>query len=590
MINQDIAKIFSEMSALLEMLGAAFKPQAYERAAVSIENLGDDLAEIYKKGGVRALEEIPGIGKSMAEMIKEFIKSKHIKEYESLKKEIPVDIENLSKVGGVGPKGIYKLYKALGVRNLGQLEKAARSGKISRLEGFGKKSEDKILKGIEFVKSNRGRYVLGFVMPMIREIVARLDKHPHTDRVAVCGSVRRMQETIGDVDIVITSKKPRAVMEDFVNMPEVGDVIARGNTKSSVRLRNGLEIDLRVVAPESFGAAIQYFTGDKNHNIEIRKIAINLGYKLNEYGLFKNADLRGSKRGLTRKEVRIAGETEEGIYQALGMDFMSPELRTMSGEIKAARERSLPDLIGYGDLKGDLQIQTDWTDGENSIEEMAEAAIEVGLQYIAITDHTKSLAMTGGSDEKKLEKQMAEIDRINKSSKFQASRFKILKGAEVNIMKDGSLDISDDVLGKLDIVGAAVHSLFDLSKSEQTKRVVKAMENSSVDILFHPTGRVINRRPAIELDMDEIIKTAKKTGTVLEVDAYPDRLDLKDEYVRRAVEAGVKLAIDSDAHSAGHYRYLEFGIAQARRGWAKKSDVINAWPVEKMLGFLKKRV
>ncbi len=269
------------------------------------------------------------------------------------------------------------------------------------------------------------------------------------------------------------------------------------------------------------------------------------------------------------------------------MAYIEPEMRTASGEIEVSQKNKLPNLIGYKDLKGDLQIQTDWTDGENSIEEMAEAAIKIGLEYICITDHTKALAMTGGSDEKKLEKQMAEIDRINKSFKFQSSRFKILKGAEVNIMKDGSLDIDDKTLAKLDVVGAAVHSLFNLSKTEQTKRVIKAMENPNVDIFFHPTGRLINRRAGIELDMDEVIKAAKKTGTVLEIDAFPDRLDLKDEYVKRSVEAGVKLAIDTDAHSVKHFEYLEFGIAQARRGWAEKSDIINAWPLEKMLGFLK---
>ncbi len=576
MINQEITKIFKEISILFAMQEVAFKPQAFERAAVNIENLGEDLKDIYKRGGTKALEEIQGVGKSMSEMIEEYIKTKKIKEHLALKKKIPVDVEGLTSVEGVGPKGVYKLYKKLGIKNLAQLEKAAKAGLIKNLEGFGEKSEEKILKGLEFVKKHSGRYVLGFVLPEIREIVSRLEKSKYADKVLLCGSTRRMQETIGDVDILITSKNPREVMDMFIKMPEVGRVVAKGETKSVIKLNNGLEIDLRVVAPESFGAAAQYFTGDKNHNVELRKIAIEKGYKLNEYGLYKGEKL-------------IAGKTEEEIYNKLGLEYIEPELRNLNREVEAAGKNKLPKLINYADLKGDLQIQTTWTDGENSIEEMAEAAMKMGLEYILITDHTKSLAMTGGSDEKKLEKQMAEIEKINK--KFQASgyKFRVLKGAEVNILKDGSLDIDDKTLAKLDVVGVAVHSLFNLTKAEQTKRIIKAMENPNVDILFHPTGRIINKRPAYEIDIEEIIKAAKRTGTVLEIDAFADRLDLKDEHVRMALEAGVKLSIDSDAHHTDHFKYLELGIAQARRAWATKADIINAWSVEKMLGFLKNK-
>ncbi|MDP3764460.1 MAG: DNA polymerase/3'-5' exonuclease PolX [bacterium] len=588
MINQEIAKIFKEISILFAMQEVAFKPQAFERAATNIENLGEDLKDIYKRGGTKALEEIQGVGKSMSEMIEEYIKTKKIKEHLALKKKIPVDIEGLTSVEGVGPKGVYKLYKKLGIRTLGDLEKAAKAGLIKSLEGFGEKSEEKILKGLEFVKKHIYRYVLGFVLPEIREIISRLEKSQYTEKVLLCGSARRMQETVGDIDILITSKKPKEVMDLFIKMPEVGRVVAKGETKSVVKLRNGLEMDLRVVVPESFGAAAQYFTGDKNHNVELRKIAIDKGYKLNEYGLFKVAERRGSKRGFTRKEVMIAGKTEEEIYNKLGLDYIEPELRTLSGEIEAAQNHILPKLIGYNDLKGDLQIQTTWTDGENTIEEMAEAAMKMGLEYILITDHTKSLAMTGGSDEKKLEKQMSAIDEINYKLKAKSRKLRVLKGAEVNILKDGSLDIDDKTLAKLDIVGVAVHSLFNLPKAEQTKRIIKAMENPNVDILFHPTGRIINKRPAYEVDMVEIVKAAKRTGTVLEIDAFADRLDLKDEHIRMALAEGVKLSIDSDAHHTDHFKYLELGIAQARRAWTTKSDIVNAWPLEKMLGFLKK--
>lgn len=560
---------------MLEMQGVAFKPRAFERAALSIADMAEDLAVIYEKGGTKALEEVPGVGKSLAEMIEEYIKIRRIKEYQNLKKKIPVDIEGLTKVEGIGPKGVYKLYKKLGIRTLGQLEKAAKAGQIRDLEGFGAKSEEKILKGLDFVKKHSGRYVLGYILPEVRAIVERLDKHPHIQKVMAAGSARRMQETVGDADILITSQKPEAVMDAFVNMPEVGRVVAKGSTKSVVKLKNGLEIDLRVVPTGSFGAALQYFTGDKNHNVEIRKIAMARGYKLNEYGLYKGDKI-------------IAGKTEEEIYKKLGLDYIEPELRTLSGEIEAAQNHKLPRLIEYGSLRGDLQVQTDWTDGENSIEEMAEAARGLGLEYICVTDHTRSLAMTGGSDEKKLLKQMAAIDEINSKLKAKNIKFRILKGAEVNILKDGLLDIDDKVLSKLDVVGAAVHSLFNLPRADQTKRIITAMENPNVDILFHPTGRIINKRPAFDADMDEIIKAARRTGTVLEIDAFADRLDLKDEHIRKAIAAGVKLAIDSDAHSTEHYKYLELGIAQARRGWCEKLDIINAWPLEKMLEFLKK--
>ena len=359
-------------------------------------------------------------------------------------------------------------------------------------------------------------------------------------------------------------------MDFFMKMPEVQEIIAKGQTKTSVRLNIGMDADVRVLPPESFGAALQYFTGDKYHNIALREIAIKKGYKLNEYGLFKGEKL-------------IAGKTEEEIYKKLGMELMEPELRTNHGEIEAALTGKLPKLIGYDDLKGDLQVQTDWTDGENSIKEMAEAAKKQGLEYILITDHTKSLAMTGGLDEKKLMKQMVEIDKVQK----QVSGIKILKGSEVNINKDGTLDIDEETLAKLDVVGAAVHSNFNMPEADMTARIIRAMENPNVDILFHPTGRIIKRREPYKLDMDKVIKAAKRTKTVLEIDAFPDRLDLKDEHARKAVGDGVKLAIDSDAHSAGHFKFLEFGIAQARRGWAEKKDVINTRPWEEMLRSLK---
>lgn len=568
--NEEIAKILYEIGGYLEIKNVAFKPRAYEKAAYSVENLEEEISEIYKKGGLKAIENIPGVGVSIAEKIGELLKTGRLGYYEKLKKYFPVKIGELTAIEGVGPKIVYKLYKKLKVRNISDLEKAAKAHKIAGTEGFGQKTEDKILKSIEFLKKSGGRFLLGSILPQVKAIENRLKNLKEVNRVAIAGSVRRMQETIGDLDILVTSGKPEAVMNFFIKMPEVSHVYSKGGTKTMVRLKNGMDADLRVVPDKSFGAALQYFTGDKRHNITLRALAEKGGYKLNEYGLWK------------RKKL-IVGRTEEEIYKILGMATPPPEIRNDSGEIQAALKNKLPKLVGYRDIKGDLQVQTDWTDGDNSIDEMAKAAQEAGLEYIAITDHTKSLAMTGGADEKKILKQMAAIDRIQK--KFP--KIKILKGAEVNIMKDGSLDIKDEVLAKLNVVGIAVHSHFNLPRAEQTKRIIKAMRNKHADVLFHPTGRIIQKREPYDVDMDETIKAAKETGTVLEIDADPYRLDLKDEYIRKAVAAGVKLLIDTDAHDKNSFHHLKFGIAQARRGWATKNDIINTRPWREMLKLLK---
>ena len=571
MRNTELAQIFREVALYLEMKEEPFKPRAYEKVAYSLEALEEPVGEIYRRGGVKALRAIPGVGQAIAEKIEEVIRTGRLRYYEELKKEVPVDVRGLTAIEGIGPKSVKLLYEKLTIKTAADLEKAARVGKIRGLPHFGEKMEQKILKGIEFLKQGSGRFPLGSALPLIGEIEQRLRELPEVEEVVVAGSTRRWKETIGDADILAISRKPEKVMEFFVSMSEVMHVQGQGKTKSTVKLKNGMDVDLRVVPRESFGAALNYFTGSKDHNVALRKIAQEKGLKLNEYGLF-----RGNKR--------IAGKTEEEIYKALGLAFIPPELRENQGEIEAAQKGELPNLVGYRDLRGDLQTQTTWTDGANSIAEMAEEAKRLGLEYIAITDHTKGLAMTGGSDEKKLLKQMAEIDKINRSLKG----ITILKGAEVNINKDGTLDIKDEVLARLDVVGIAVHSHFNLPKREMTERIVRAMRNPHADILFHPTGRVIQKREPYDVDMDALIKTAKETGTVLEIDAYPDRLDLKDGHIRKAVEAGVKLAIDSDAHSVNHIRFLEFGVAQARRGWAEKKDVINTRPLKEFLKCLKR--
>lgn len=583
--NQEIAKVLSEIGEYLDMTGVAFKPRAYQKVAETVSGLQEEVSEIYRRGGLKALTEIPGVGASIADHIEELIKTGHLKYYEQLKKKTPVDLSTLTQVEGLGPRKIKTLYQKLGIKKLVDLEKAAKAGKIAKLEGFGPKSEENILKGIEFVKKSGGRHLLGYVMIDVRVIEERLRKLKEVERLEVCGSVRRRKETVGDIDILVISSKPKPVMETFINMPEVVRVLAHGETKSMVHLKNGLDADIRVVPKESYGAALNYFTGSKDHNVELRKIAISKGLKLNEYGLFR---VRG------KKETMVSGKTEEKLYKTLGMDYIEPEMREMTGEIEAALRQAqgklpgLPKLIGYKDLRGDLQTQTNWTDGSATILEMAEAAMKFGLEYIVITDHTKRLAMTHGLDERRIVQQMKEIDAANRKLQSAKRKFKILKGTECDILRDGSLDLPDEILKQLDVVGVSVHSLFNLSIEEQTKRIIRAMKNPHADILFHPTGRLIQKREPYQVNMDEIIKTAKETGTVLEIDALPDRLDLKDEYIRKCVEAGVKMSIDSDAHSVTHFGVLEFGIAQARRGWSEKKDIINAWPVEKMFSFLKR--
>ncbi|KKT40671.1 MAG: polymerase X family protein [Candidatus Giovannonibacteria bacterium GW2011_GWA2_44_13b] len=577
MTNGEIAKIMREMAMLYEMDGVLFKPRAYERAAFGIESESADISELYKKEGEKALLRIPGVGKGIAFHIATILRGKSFPEFSKLKKKIPVDISALSSVEGVGPKMIKTLYQELKIKNVADLEKAAKAGKIRKLPHFGEKSEEKILKGIEFFKKSGGRRILGHILPEIKNMEKMIRSFAEIETAIIAGSARRKKETIGDIDILAIPKasaKPETIMDKFIALPFVEHVFSKGKTKTMVKLKNGLDADLRVVPKESYGAALNYFTGSKDHNVKLRELAMKKGLKLNEYGLW-----RGKKM--------VAGRTEEEIYKALGMNYIEPEMRENTGELEASRAGGLSKLIGYGDLKGDLQTQTNWTDGEDSIESMAKAAKEMGLEYIVITDHTKALAMTGGSDEKKLIKQMMAIDKINKAFGVGHKAFRVLKGAEVNIMKDGSLDIDNKTLAMLDVAGAAVHSHFTLTREAQTKRVIMAMENPNVDIIFHLTGRLIDKRAPIELDIDEIIKAAKRTKTVLEIDAYPDRSDLKDEYIKKCVLEGVKMSIDSDAHSKAHFRFLEMGIAQARRGWATREDIINAWPCEKMLKMLK---
>jgi DNA polymerase (family 10) len=568
--NAEVARALREMALFLEMDDVAFKPRAYEKAALAVDALDRPLEEIDAEG-IDGLAALSGIGKGIAERIHEQLRTGRIPDLERLRKQRPVDVLGLTAIEGLGAKGAKQLYEELGVRDVKGLAKACREQRVREVAGFGAKSEAKLLRGIELLAGTAGRQLLGAVLPLARDIEARLRALPGVARAAVAGSVRRRKETIGDLDFLVAARDPERVGRAFAEMPEVAHVHARGETKTLVRLASGIDADLRVVDEDSFGAALCYFTGSKAHSVALRRLAQSRGLKLNEYGLF-----RGKRR--------LAGRTEEELYEALGLAFVPPELREDAGEIEAARKGALPALIGYGELRGDLQIQTDWTDGSASIEEMVEAARALGLEYIAITDHTRDLAMAGGHDEKGLLEQAEAIRALNRKLRG----FRVLTGAEVNVREDGSLDVDDDALARLEVVGAAIHSHFRQGRAEATRRVIRAMENPHVDVLFHPTARSIGHREPVDLDVDAVVAAAVRTGTVLEIDAMPDRLDLRDEYVRKAVEAGALLAIDSDAHQPAHLAYAdELGVAVARRGWARKADVVNALPVTKCLARLK---
>ena len=572
MKNQELSKIFYEIAEFLELDGVSFKPYAYKKAAFSLENLKDDVFDIYRKGGNKALQDIPGVGENIANHIEEYLKTRKIKIYQEYKKRLPLKMDELTRVEGLGPRKIKVLYEKLGIKTLKDLEKATKNHKISPLFGFGKKTEKNILQGIEFQKRNKGRILLGEILPIAEKVLEKLKTLKEVDKISLAGSLRRRRETIGDVDILVVSKKPEKVMNYFTSLDIVEKVLATGKTKTSIYTKNGFDIDLRVVPEKSYGSALQYFTGSKDHNIATRKIAVSKGLKLSEYGVFK-----GSKQ--------IAGKTEEDVYKAIGLSYIEPEIRENEGEIEAGLNKKLPRVIELKDIKGDLHCHSTASDGQDSIEKMIEGARELGYEYIGISEHTGSLVIAGGLNGDRLLKQNEEIKALN--LKYKKNNFRILHGCEVNIMADGSLDIKDEVLEKLDYVIASIHSSMKMPKSEMTKRLIKAMKNSNVDIIGHLTTRLIGRRDEIDFDFDKILEVAKETGTILEINSTPQRLDLNSINIRRAKEVGIKMIINTDAHQKEQLSQIKYGVFQARRGWAEKKDVINTNSVGDLLKNLK---
>ncbi len=569
-MNQAIATLLYELSVLYAIQGVAFKPRALERASQAVGELAEDVRDIYERDGEEGLERIPGVGTGVAERIVEYITTRHVKEYDRMKKKFPVHIGDIMAVEGIGPKTLAKLYSKLGIRTRAQLEKAARAGKLAAVSGIGQKGQDRILRAIGYLAQSKQRFSPGLLWPQLRAIADTIESWPHVKRLELVGSLRRMQETIGDLDMLAISDDTEDTLRRFVSMPQVQSVYAHGEHNALVRLSRGMDADLWVLPEESYGAALIAWTGNKAHNIHLRTIAKRKGYMLDDFGLFKGTKM-------------VAGATEEDVYAKLGLDFIPPEMRSDTGELEAAAKHTLPKSVGYTDIKGDLQVQTDWTDGQHSILEMAKAAATLGLEYIAITDHTRSLTIARGLDVPQLKKQWAEIDRVQKL----VPQLKILKGSECDILKDGTLDMPDDILAQLDVVGISVHSYFELPETVQTKRIIRALESPHADILFHPTGRKVQKRQPYAIDMASVLAAAVRTGTVLEANAHPERLDLKDEYIKMAITAGALISINTDAHATEELSYMRWGVGQARRAWAEKKDVINTRPWQQMLKLLK---
>ncbi len=574
MRNAEVAAVLYDIADMLEMQNVQFKPSAYRKAARSVEESSKDVNEVFESSGREGLRKsFPGVGASIAEKVEELLTKGKLRYYDELKKKFPKHISELMEVPGMGPKRIKLLHEKLGVSTVKQLEDAARKHRISALPGFGKKSEDDILKGVELNKLGKERMLLGYALPTSLEIESRLKKSGFVIAASICGSLRRRKETIGDTDILATSSKADKVAEFFTKMADVSRVLAKGITKSSVLLKSGMQVDLRVVSQESYGAALQYFTGSKEHNIALRELAIRKGLKVNEYGVFR---IKGNKK--------IAGRTENDLYRALGMQCPEPEMRENRGEIELALKHKLPKLVSYSSIKGDFHAHTKHSDGSNSIEEMVSAARKLGYEYIAITDHSKSERIANGLSE---EAMLSHIKKIREIARH-AKGIKVLAGSEVDILPNGELDYSDELLKKFDIVVASVHSRFKSSRQEMTSRILTALDSTYIDILGHPTGRRIGKREPYDVDLKRIFEKAAEKNVYLEINAHPERSDLSDVNVMEAKKHGCKFVIDTDAHSTSGLEYMHLGISIAKRAWLTSEDIVNTRPLKELPKFFRR--
>lgn len=576
MENKKIGDIFNEIADIIEIEDSKriFEIRAYRKAALTISELQEDVADILRRKGLVGLMELPGIGRGLAEKIKEYVDTGRMKKYDVLKRRYPIDFTSLTKVRGLGSKRAFRLYKELGVKNMKDLKAVLKKKSIRGLEGFGEKSEEALSKGVASVEAASGRMLLGSALPEAESVIRKLLESKLVERAELAGSARRMKETVGDIDILVISEKPERAMDFATSIDEVENVIMKGPTRSTVWLKIGLSCDIRVVPRESFGAAMQYFIGNKDHNVRVRQIAIRRGYKLNEYGLFD------------RKGNIIESENEGDIYKILGMAYPAPEMREDRGEIELAMKNRLPAPVALKDIKGDLQMHSVYSDGANTIEEMATAAAELGYEYIGMTDHSKTEYAARGMDETRFKKYIKEIDKVNEKLN---GKIHILKSAETDILKDGSLDFGKAALDEMDYVLASIHTNLNMDKDAMTKRLVRCIESGDVDIIAHPTDRIIQQRDPIPLDLDKVFQAAKDNNVAMEVDGYPERLDLNDENIMKAREYGLKFAIDTDSHRTHHLKLMRFGVGTARRGWLTKSDVINTLGREQIAGFFRNR-
>lgn len=582
--NQQLAAIFADIADRLDIQGKenAFVIRAYRTAGENIANFPRPLADIYAEGGTAALDEISGIGKEIAKKIETLLVTGRLEFYEQLKAAVPDGVVAMLRVPGVGPKRVKEFWEKLDITDIEALEAAARAGKLRALPKMGGKAEAKILAGIESLKRRAtGRMRLGDALPIAQDIVAALQSVPGVQKITYAGSLRRGKETIGDVDIIVATSDPASVMRAFLDRPDIARVLGAGETKSSVQLESGLQVDVRAVEPRVWGTALQYFTGSQQHNIKVREVAQKKGLTLNEYAVSR----------LGGKDSAETGETfedEPAVYARLGMAYIPPELREDHGEVEKALELGpmrvvMPDLIDLKDMRGDLQMHTTWSDGASDVMSMARAAIALGYEYILITDHTAGLGIVGGLTPERVKQQRKEIDKVNAQLKKEGIKFRVLHGAEVEVKSDGALDLPDDVLAELDLVQASVHTSLTQPREKITARAIKAMQNPHVDILGHPSGRLINAREGADYDWEALFRAALEHRVALEINADPSRLDLNDVLARRAVELGCKLSISTDAHAPDGLRNMIYGVTVARRAWVTPDSVINAWPLTKLL-------
>jgi DNA polymerase (family 10) len=564
MKNKELADLFEKMADILEFKGEnPFKISAYRRASRIIGDLTQDIEEITERGELR---NIPGIGEGMAQKISEYLKTGKVSKFEEARKGVPDELIAIMDIPGMGPKTLSMLHQERGISSLSQLEKAVENGSLMGLFGIGEKKIENIKRGILLLKQSKGRMNLGVAFPVAKRIVETLRQKTGSKKIEWAGSLRRMRENIGDIDILATGPDQEKIVQAFTHLPEVKEVLASGETKASVIVEGGVQIDLRVVEEDSYGAALQYFTGSKGHNIRLRGIAKAKGIKINEYGVFKG------KR-------KVGGKEENDVYRALGMDWIDPELREDRGEIEAAQKGWLPKLVEESEIKGDLHVHSKWSDGTSSIEEIAKAAQKRGYQYVAICDHSQTLRIAHGLDDSRRTEQIEEIDRVNEKLKG----FRILKGAEVDILTDGKLDLTEKLLEKLDIVVGAVHSGFKQDREKMTKRIVRALSNPFLSVLAHPSGRLLGARDPYEVDMDELMEAAKRYGKAIEINATFERLDLDDIHCRKAKEMGIRLTIGTDSHHLDQMWMMSLGVAVARRGWLETNDVLNTLSLKEIL-------